>query len=233
MDPITIMDSSLETSAEDKEILEYLSRTLESELAEPVITRRASADASVLSFSQERVWFLQQMDPGTGIYNTAVAFRIKGELDLSALQKSLDEVVRRHEMLRTVFELREDSPVQRILDHSELPVVLHDFSHVDEAVREEQVWAFIHQEGAQPFDLARGPLLRVEMLRTGACGRMPELSMPRNAFDGWSLGVFMNEVRVLYEAFHSDKPSPLADLPIQYADFAIWQRAWIQGDVLE
>ena len=168
MDPITIMDSSLETSAEDKEILEYLSRTLESELAEPVITRRASADASVLSFSQERVWFLQQMDPGTGIYNTAVAFRIKGELDLSALQKSLDEVVRRHEMLRTVFELRNDSPVQRVLEHKELPVVLHDFSCVDEAVREEKVWALIRQGGSQAFDLTRGPLLRVELMRMGA-----------------------------------------------------------------
>ena len=173
------------------------------------------------------------MDPGTGIYNTAVAFRIKGKLDLPALQKSLDEVVRRHEMLRTVFELKEDRPVQRILDHTELPVVLHDFSRVDEAVREEQVWAFIHQEGAQPFDLARGLLLRVELLRMGACDHILQLTMHHIVFDGWSLGVFMNEVRVLYEAFHSDEPSPLPELPIQYADFAIWQRAWIQGDVLE
>ena len=186
-----------------------------------------------LSFAQQRLWFIDQLDPGNSVYNFPVAVRLKGSLNLPALEQSLNEIVRRHESLRTTFSTVDGQPAQIIASRLtvELPIVdLRELSGVE---RETEVQRLVVEEARRPFDLARGPLLRASVLQLADDEQVGLLTMHHIVSDGWSAGILIRELAALYQAYCSESPSPLPELPIQYADFAHWQREWLQGDVLQ
>jgi amino acid adenylation domain-containing protein len=184
-----------------------------------------------LSFTQERLWFLEQLQPGTAAYTIPAAVRLVGRLNEEALERSLNELVRRHESLRTIFPIEGASPVQRIAQHLPAHVTRIELLPGDE--QEAEVERLIVEETRRPFDLAHGPLLRMSLLRLGEQEHVMLLTMHHIVSDGWSMSIFVRELSALYRAFSAGEPSPLAELPVQYADFAAWQREWLQGEVLE
>jgi amino acid adenylation domain-containing protein len=198
--------------------------------------RRASREQPLpLSFAQQRLWFMDQLEPGNSFYNMPLAVRLSGTLDTDALARTLDELTRRHEALRTHFAEVDGRPVQVIAPGVELPLILQDLcaSTCDRKELEAEVRRLAAEEAARPFDLGRGPLLRATLLRLSETEHVLLVTMHHIISDGWSLGVLVKEVAALYEAFAEGRPSPLVELDIQYADFAVWQREWLQGDVLE
>ncbi|HZN10192.1 MAG TPA: condensation domain-containing protein, partial [Blastocatellia bacterium] len=198
-----------------------------------VIPRRAGDEDLPLSFAQERVWFLDQWEPGNPAYNNVDAFRLDGELDLAALKQSLNEIVRRHEALRTAFASVNGRPVQVIAPELDLEVALEDLSEAPEPEQEVRAAAWLIEQARRPFDLARGPLLRAALLRLGPRRHLLVLTWHHIVSDGWSGGVLFHELGALYGAAREERLSPLAELPIQYADFALWQRGRLTGELLE
>ena len=186
-----------------------------------------------LSFAQQRLWFIDQLEPGSPLYNLPLALRVEGPLQPAVLQRCLGEIVRRHEALRTVFVLRGDSPVQVIQPPAPFVLSLVDLSGLPEPAREAAAFALAMEEAVRPFDLARGPLLRGVLLRLAAEDHTVALNVHHVASDGWSMGILVREVTALYAAFAQGEPSPLPELPVQYADFAVWQRSWLHGEVLD
>ncbi|HEY2922318.1 MAG TPA: condensation domain-containing protein, partial [Candidatus Binatia bacterium] len=202
-------------------------------LVRQTIPRRAKQESAVLSFAQQRLWFLDQYEPNSSVYNLTSALRLKGRLKIGALEQSINEIVWRHEALRTVFSMVEGEPVQLITPSVNHPLLAIDLRGRPESEREEEVRRLSEEEARRPFDLARGPLFRSSLLRLGEDDQVLLLTMHHIVSDGWSMGVLYRELSVLYRASMNDEPSPLADLPIQYADFAVWQREWLQGEVLD
>ncbi|HSF40925.1 MAG TPA: amino acid adenylation domain-containing protein [Thermoanaerobaculia bacterium] len=186
-----------------------------------------------LSFAQQRLWLIDQLQPGTPLYNLPVVLRVEGPLDAAVLARSLGEIVRRHEALRTVFAVEGDSPVQGI--EPPAPFVLRrvDLSGLPEPGREARARALTREEAGRPFDLSRDPMLRGLLVRLAPEDHAVALTLHHVASDGWSLGILVREVAALYAAFAQGKPSPLPELPVQYADFAVWQRSWLHGEALE
>ncbi len=180
-----------------------------------------------LSFAQEAIWFLQQLSPGMRAYNFQATLRVLGPLDARALERALAEIVRRHEVFRTTFPVVDGRPVQRV--HEPPPVKLDpvDLSALDGGEREAAVRASLAEEIARPFDVARLPLVRWTLLRLAPDEHLLAAVEHHFVHDGWSFGVFLRELKALYEAFLRDEPSPLPPLPVQYADYAAWQREWI------
>ncbi|HEX2223007.1 MAG TPA: condensation domain-containing protein, partial [Thermoanaerobaculia bacterium] len=198
----------------------------------PPLAKADRAKPLPLSFAQERLWFLHQLDPGSPAYNIPAAVRLTGALEDKALERCLREVVRRHESLRTTFEAIEGRPVQRIaLGLCHLPVV--DLSALEDVRRNIEVRGLALAEAQRPFDLQTGPVLRAALLRLEKGNQILLVTMHHITSDGWSIGVLVNEIAALYPAFAAGRPSPLEELPLQYADFAVWQRGWLRGDVLE
>ncbi len=191
-------------------------------------------DAPPLSFAQRRLWLSDQLEPGSSTYNLTAAVRLEGALDRAALEQSLNALVRRHEILRTVFPTVDGQPVQVIAPESILAVALIDLNTLPKEEREAEVRRLATHEAQQPFDLAKGPLLRTSLLQLGGIEHVLLLTMHHIVSDGWSTGILMREFVAFYEAFAAGQFSPvLPELPIQYADFAHWQRQWLQGEVLE
>ncbi len=186
-----------------------------------------------LSFAQQRLWFLDQLEPGSIAYNMPVAVRLGGPLQVDALQRALNEVIRRHEVLRTGFGVADGGPVQIIFDTQSVDLGLVDLSHLPEDEANENVSRLAAEEGLRPFNLSEGRLLRVGLIRLHAEEHVLLLTMHHIVSDGWSMGVLVREVGTLYEAFSASQPSPLEELKIQYVDFAHWQREWLSGDVLD
>jgi len=186
-----------------------------------------------LSFAQERLWFLDQLEPGSPFYNMPAAVRVTGPLDVAALRASLNEIVSRHEALRTTFATVDGRPVQRIAESLLVPFEVVDLNAVPEAEREEEIRSRAVAEAQRPFDLSAGSLLRVCLLRASATEHVFLLTMHHIVSDGWSMGVFIRELAALYQAFSAGQPSPLEELSVQYADYAAWQREWLSGAVLE
>src|SRR5918992_707022 len=186
-----------------------------------------------LSFAQERLCFLDQLEGPSATYNEQVGLRLSGLLDVGALQRSLGEIVRRHEVLRTSFPTVEGVAVQRIAPVLEVGLPVVELQGLDEGERDAEVRRLAAEEARRPFDLARGPLLRVCLLKLGEEEHGLLLTAHHIVADGWSGEVFIRELSALYQAFSRGLPSPLAGLPIQYADFAQWQRRWLRGEVLE
>ena len=189
-----------------------------------------------LSFAQQRLWFIDRLEPDSPLYNLPVAMRLEGSLDLAVLARSLGEVVRRHEVLRTVFTDEGGDPRQVVLPATppagfSVPVV--DLSGLPEPLRDGVLERLVENEAARPFDLERGPMLRAAAVRLTEADRVVLLTMHHIASDGWSMGILLREVRALYRAFGAGRRSPLPELPVQYADFALWQRSWLRGAVLE
>ena len=186
-----------------------------------------------LSFAQQRLWFLDQLEPGSTVYNVPGTVRIRGQLNVAALDQSLNEIVTRHEVLRTTFSTVGGQPVQIIASSLSLSLPVVDLSAQAETEREEDAQRLAREEARRPFDLARGPLVRATLLRLAHEDHVLLLSLHHIVCDGWSMGVFYRELSVLYQAFSNGQPSPLTALPIQYADFGVWQRQWLAGEVLE
>jgi amino acid adenylation domain-containing protein/non-ribosomal peptide synthase protein (TIGR01720 family) len=186
-----------------------------------------------LSFAQQRLWFVDQLSPDSSAYNMCIAVRFIGPLNIAALTQTLEEITRRHEILRTTFPIVDEGPYQLIADASALELRVVDLGSLPKGQQELLVDGNTSQEAQRPFNLARGPLLRATLLRNGEQDHMILLTMHHIVSDAWSLAVLIHEVAALYEAFSLGAPSPLNELSIQYADFARWQREWLQGDVLE
>ena len=186
-----------------------------------------------LSFAQERLWFLDRLDPDSPTYNVPAAFRLAGDLNLNALEQSLNEVVRRHEVLRTVFATVNGNPVQKILPSLAIALTPIDISQQPENERQPALQSLLKEEAERPFDLSRGPLIRARLWHLAPHDHVLALNLHHIVSDGWSMGVLFRELSALYQAYRSGEPSPLPELPIQYADYAIWQRNWLQGENLD
>src|SRR5262249_5035469 len=185
-----------------------------------------------LSFSQQRLWFLDQLQPGTPAYNIPVAWRLSGAVDIPAIRWSLNEVVRRHEVLRTTFAVFDDQPFQVIAPELSVELPIVDLSGFSEPLQEQEARRRAVEESQLPFHLHRGPLVRAKLLRLADEDHVLLLTMHHIVSDGWSMGLFSRDLAVAYRAFVGEQ-ALLPELPIQYADFSVWQRSWLQGDTLE
>jgi amino acid adenylation domain-containing protein len=185
-----------------------------------------------LSFAQRRHWFLHQLEGTSPLYNIRGVVRLEGPLDVAALRRGVAAVLDRHEILRTAFAARAGKPVQVIGAAGGFVAPLLDLAALPAARCEPLVHALVQQQAEQPFDLSRWPLLRLVLLRLGEAEHVLVLTLHHIVADGWSIGLFVRELSALYEAFAAGRPSPLAPLPVQYADFATWENAWLQGPVL-
>jgi amino acid adenylation domain-containing protein len=226
----------------DAPVLSALAARIETLLPEQETVERAVAPSLPavprdrplpLSFSQERLWFLDQFQPGSPLYNVPVSLRLRGRLDVEALERTFREIVRRHEVLRTVFSSVDGRPAQTALPEVELPMPLTDISDSPVARREARLAELAEEEAQQPFDLSRPPLLRLRLVRLDAEDHALLATIHHIVSDGWSMGVLIRELVTLYSAFSEGRPSPLPELPVQYADYAVWQRGWLEGEALD
>ncbi len=225
-------------SADRLELLDYL---LEEEGIGKVsesqkIVRRLRRAELPLSFAQQRLWFLDQLAPGSTAYNLSGRLRLEGQLDASSLEASLNVIVRRHEALRTIFSTHDGEPVQIILSELRLPLPLIDLSHQPTSERETAIRQLCEKEASQPFDLSTGPLVRARLLRLSKLPREEHvllLSIHHIISDGWSIGLLIRELATLYEAYAAGEKSALKELSLQYGDYAVWQREWLRGEVLD
>ena len=202
--------------------------------AAPTGIRRRSDDGTVpLSFPQQRLWFLDHLMPGNAFYNEQVVLPIRFALNVGALERTINEIIRRHEVLRTRFVVDAGQPMQIVEPGLDLPLPVIDLRGLPEQERQMGAQQIAAQEVRKPFDLASGPLLRTTLLQLADVEYILLLTIHHIASDGWSMQIVAREMTTVYAAFASGRPSPLAELPIQYADFAVWQRQWLQGPVLK
>ncbi len=197
------------------------------------IPRRGEADAAPLSFAQQRLWFLDQLEPNSSLYNIHAAFRVQGALDRRALQAALDGLVVRHEALRTTFAAPDGQPVQVVGAPRRVPLAVVDLTDQSESDPEAACQQHLAAEVRRPFNLSRDLMLRAMLVRLKEGEHVLLVVLHHIASDGWSMGVCWRELSRLYAAAVGGRPHGLPDLPIQYADYAIWQRQWLQGDVLD
>ncbi|HEY3579053.1 MAG TPA: amino acid adenylation domain-containing protein, partial [Pyrinomonadaceae bacterium] len=217
------------------ELAQLIVRARQEEVAGagPAIERRSRETAPALSYAQQRLWFLDQFEPGSAVYNVPAAIRLIGELDQAALERSLSEIARRHEVLRTTYPSVGGQPVQHIAPPSAVDLPLIELQGLKEEDKGSAVRELAAAEAARPFDLAHGPLWRTALMRLSEHEHVLLLTMYHIVTDGWSVGVLIHELTTLYEAYSRAEESPLPELKIQYADFAEWQREWLRGPVLE
>lgn len=186
-----------------------------------------------VSFAQQRLWFLDQLIPDNTIYNVPTVIRLTGSLNLTALEQTFNEIVHRHETLRTTFIVLDGQPLQAIAPSLTIPISVLDLQLLPDDEREVEVKSIVTAEIEHPFNLSSGPLLRVKLLVLSNTEHILLLNMHHIICDDWSIGVLIRELGMLYTAFAQNQPSPLLELPLQYADFAHWQREWLQGEVLQ
>ena len=185
-----------------------------------------------LSFAQQRLWFLDQLEPNNPFYNIPRAVRFEGRLDIEALERVVNEIVRRHEVLRTRIEVEAGEPAQVIDEWEPRRLEVKGLTHLHRELRDEEAGRMAREEAGTGFDLSRGPMLRVKVLKLGEEEHIILYTLHHIVSDGWSMGILRREVAALYQAYSAGEASPLADLPVQYADFAVWQRQWLQGAAL-
>ena len=198
-----------------------------------ITPRRQRTNVSPQSFSQQRLWILDKLQSGNPAYNLPTPMRFLGKLDVVVLERVLNEIVRRHETLRTRFEAGTEGPVQIVepAAYFELPVI--DLSHLAADEREQEARRLGNQDAQQPFDLSCAPVWRAQVLRLSETDHLLLFIAHHIVTDVWSFTVFLKEIMETYKAFAAGQPAPLPELPIQYADYAVWQREWLQGEVLE
>ncbi|MEH2213237.1 condensation domain-containing protein [Nostoc sp.] len=196
------------------------------------IPKRQTFNNIPLSFSQKRLWFIDQLYHGSSFYNIPIAFHIEGQLKITALQQSLNEILKRHEIWRTNFTLVNGEPVQKVAPNLTWNLPIINIEHFSGKDWEEEVKQLVAKEARKPFNLAKELLVRATLLRLSEEEYVLLLTMHHIITDGWSCGVFLRELSTLYAAFSTNQPSPLPELPIQYADFTIWQRDRTQGEFL-
>jgi amino acid adenylation domain-containing protein len=213
------------------EQIEKLQRTTTRLQAPPI--RPVPRDGALpLSFAQQRLWFLEQLEPGSAAYNIPDAYRLRGPLDVAVFERCVNEIIRRHESLRTTFQTVGGKPLQVIAPELRLQIPVISLESPDSAQREAEVKRLAREAASQPFDIARGPLLRVKLLRLEAEDHIVLLTTHHIVSDGWSSNILLREITILYQAFVTGQPSPLPEPQLQYADYAHWQRTWLQGDTL-
>ncbi len=200
---------------------------------EQAIPRREDLDSFPMSFAQQRLWFLDQFEPGSPLYNIPATLRIAGPLNVEALKRSLNEIVRRHEVLRATFVTENGHPVQTIVPELNLPLPVIDLQRLPREEQTARVMRLAIEEAQCPLDLTQGPLMRASLLKLDGEEHILLLTVHHIAYDGWSTGVIIQELGAFYDAFSHGRPSLLPELPIQYADYAHWQRQWLQGEVLD
>ncbi|MGL5795493.1 MAG: condensation domain-containing protein, partial [Waterburya sp.] len=199
----------------------------------PILTTIPRKQPLYLSFAQQRLWFLDQLEGENCVYNVPFFWQIQGDLNIAALEQAIAEIVQRHEVLRTSFSVVDGSPIQVIHSHLKLTIQVIDWRQL---TKEEQLSKAQHlatEELQKPFDLSSAPLLRVKLLQLSDQSHLLLLVIHHIVCDGWSMNIFRHELFTLYTAFCTGKPSPLLELSLQYADFAHWQRQWLQGEVLQ
>src|SRR6185295_9378697 len=199
----------------------------------PPLRRMERGELIPLSFAQQRLWFLDQLVPGNAFYNIPMALRLEGRLDVGGLERAVSEIVKRHEALRTRFVTIEGYPRQAIEQDVAFGLEIKDLRGLEEAERETIVREVAEEEARRPFDLTKTPLLRGKVLQLGEEEQVLLLTMHHIVSDGWSMGVLTREMSELYNAFVEGRQASLPELAVQYADFAVWQREWLQGEVLE
>ena len=199
----------------------------------PPLERSRHEGPLPLSFAQQRLWFLDQMEPGNPYYNMPAALRVSGEVQVAALERAFAEIVRRHEVLQAGYVLEQGQPVQVRMASPHLAVRIVDLSSLDEAVQDAHVRRLAALDAHRPFDLSAGHVVRVTILVCGERSHTILFAMHHIVSDGWSLAIVVRELSVLYAAFRDGHPSPLDELPVQYADFAVWQRRWLESDGLK
>lgn len=197
-----------------------------------ILPRQQSFEPIPLTFAQQRLWFLDQLEPNSAVYNIPFAVRIKGRLDVRALLASFNAVVARHEILRTTFSTQGDQSVQIVANRQMLVVPVVDISVLPDVQRESQAQLQAELDASTPFNLQSGPLVRATLLVLGEQEQMVLVTLHHIIADGWSVGILIEELVAAYVAFNQGKPLPLAPLAIQYADFAHWEREWLQGEIL-
>ncbi|NEO42370.1 MAG: amino acid adenylation domain-containing protein [Moorea sp. SIOASIH] len=216
------------------EILAYLKQVRQKKDSNSPAISVISRDENLpLSFAQERLWFINQLEGSTVAYNSPGVLRISGNLNLNALQQALSDIVRRHEVLRTSFQTVNGTPIQVIDPKATLNLKIVDLQEIEVKERETVLQQQIQQEITKPFKLERAPLIRCRLWQLDGTEYVFSLTMHHIISDAWSIGIFIQELSTLYRAFTQGEPSPLAKLPIQYVDFAMWQRQWLNGGVLE
>ncbi len=197
------------------------------------ITPVSREENLALSYAQQRLWFLQELEPDSAAYNIPRAFRIHGALDIKALEQTLSEIVRRHEILRTTFRVVNGQPVQVVGEAQPLFLPVFELAHMSSEERETEARRMAAEEGRKPFNLSDGPLMRTTLLRLDEQEFVALFTMHHIVFDAWSIGVLIEEIRALYNAFVQGQASPLKDLELQYVDFANWQRETLTGETLD
>ncbi|MEM9219990.1 MAG: condensation domain-containing protein, partial [Cyanobacteria bacterium P01_F01_bin.150] len=227
------MGSRFKLSGQKKALLEKLlkEKGIGAAVAEG-IPRRQPSDKAVLSFSQQRLWFLEQLNPGTSFYSLPNFLELQGTIDVPLLERCLNEIVQRHEILRTTFKTTQDQPIQQINDY-QLLLFQIDRTGLSDQERIAAIKEFVQQETRHQFDLEKGPLFKATLLRFSDSDHVFCLNAHHIVFDGWSLNVLIQELTDLYTASDIGTASPLSDLSLQYADFAVWQQKWMQGETLD
>ncbi|HZI16055.1 MAG TPA: condensation domain-containing protein, partial [Myxococcus sp.] len=216
--------------------LEALARHVEHgapSLAQPPLRPLPRSGPLPLSFAQQRLWFLDQLQPGGATYNLPAPVRLSGALHVAALEQSLGHLLQRHEALRTTFPSVRGEPVQAIQPVTPFALPRVDLGAMPEGAREAEARRLAHEDALRPFDLGQGPLLRALLVRLTPSDHVLLLTMHHIVSDGWSTSVLVRELAALYEAFSSGAQPSLPPLPVQYADYAVWQREWLRGDALE
>ncbi|MFP2910880.1 amino acid adenylation domain-containing protein, partial [Pyxidicoccus sp. 3LFB2] len=199
----------------------------------PALKRVPRTAPLPLSFAQQRLWFLDQLEPGSHSYNIPAAVKLTGTVHVHALERAFEALVLRHEPLRTTFHVNEGTPIQVIAPTAQVRLTTEDLTGLPEAQRTETAARFIANEAQRPFSLEHGPLLRTALLKLSKQEHVLVLVMHHIVSDGWSMDILVREVGELYDASLQERPSPLPELPVQYADYAVWQREWLKGEVLE
>ncbi|MCC5645814.1 amino acid adenylation domain-containing protein [Nostoc sp. CHAB 5824] len=221
----------LETLSPEKR--ELVLQKLRKQQQSPLLTPVSREQPLRLSFAQQRLWFLDQLEGENCVYNVPFFWQISGFLNIYALEQAIKEIVQRHEVLRTSFCVVNESPIQVIHPNPQLTMQVLDWRQLTEENQLSKAQHLATEELQQSFDLSKAPLLRVKLLQLSDQSHLLLLVIHHIVCDGWSMDIFRRELFSLYTAFCGEKPSPLTELPLQYADFAHWQRQWLQGEVLQ
>ena len=222
----------LPTIADFAESIEIAMKAGEQTQVQPI--QRVSRDGDIpLSYAQQRLWFFDHLNPGNTAYNIFQAIRLSGSFNVEALEAALTEIMRRHESLRTTFLTVKGRPLQIIVEPKPVTIPLTDLSELNEDQRGDEAQRLALKESRTPFDLSQGPLFRITLLRLAEQDHVALFTMHHIISDGWSMGVLVSEVAKLYEAFLNGEDSGLSEPSIQYADYAVWQREWLEEEVLQ
>src|SRR6266404_4273153 len=229
----TLAERNATLSPEKRALLESRLKQYNSAKIQLSIPARQNQAPAPLSFAQQRLWFLDQLEPERSIYNMTHGVRLQGPLNVEALRSALNTIVNRHEVLRTTIDVVDGNPIQVIHQDESVCLPMIDLSEAPELQRQDELHSCLRNEFQRPFDLSRDLMLKATLVRLDPAQHILLLMTHHIASDGWSSGILWQELAALYGAYLRGEANPLPELPIQYADYAEWQRQWLQGEVLE